>query len=170
MGKILKHFIMPHPPIIIPEVGKGEENEASSTIDACSKVADEIKELKPDTLILITPHGPIFRDAIAIADGSYISGDLSNFNAANVQFNLKINSSLSESIASYAYGMAIPIVSINEDSASKFNIEYELDHGAMVPLYFINKKYTNYKLVHITYGLLSELDLYRFGIAIKAGC
>lgn len=167
MGKILGHFIMPHPPIVVSEVGKGEENEALSTIEACSKVANEINSLKPDTIIIITPHGPVFRDAIAISDGSYISGNLGNFNAEEVQFNLNINKSLSENIVSYAYGIGVPVVSINEESAGRFDIDYELDHGAMVPLYFVNKKYDNYKLVHITYGFLSEVELYKFGIAIK---
>lgn len=167
MGKIIGHFIMPHPPIVVSEVGKGEENQALSTVNACSKVADEIQSLEPDTIIVITPHGPLFRDAIAITDGTYISGNFGNFNAPEVQLDLNINAPLSESIVTYAYGMGVPIVSITEEAADNFDIDYELDHGAMVPLYFINKKYTNYKLVHITYGLLSEVELYRFGIAIK---
>lgn len=167
MGKILRHFIMPHPPIVVSEVGKGEETQALSTINACSKIADEIHSLEPDTIIVITPHGPLFRDAIAITDGTYISGNFGNFNVPEVQLDLTINAPLSESIATYAHGMGVPIVSITEESADNFDIRYELDHGSMVPLYFVNKKYDNYKLVHITYGLLSEVELYRFGIAIK---
>ena len=35
MGEILKAYFVPHPPIIIPDIGKGEEESAvSSTIDA----------------------------------------------------------------------------------------------------------------------------------------
>lgn len=167
MGKILGYFLMPHPPIIVPEIGKGEQSKASATVEACVKVADEINNLNPDTLIIITPHGPVFGDAISVADGTHLSGDFSNFNAPDVEFNAVINSSLTEGIVKYAFGMGIPMVAINEDSAGRFNIDYELDHGVMVPLYFINKKNTNYKLVHITYGLLSEVELYKFGIAIK---
>jgi AmmeMemoRadiSam system protein A len=37
----------------------------------------------------------------------------------------------------------------------------------MVPLYFINKHYSNYKFVHITYAALSDIDLYKFGISIR---
>ena len=31
MSKILGHYIMPHPPIIIPEIGRGEEEKILST-------------------------------------------------------------------------------------------------------------------------------------------
>ncbi len=37
----------------------------------------------------------------------------------------------------------------------------------MVPLYFINKYYKDYKLVHITYSILNDIDLYKFGVAIS---
>lgn len=167
MGKILGHFIMPHPPIIVSEVGKGEELDASSTIEACFKVAKEISELKPETIIIITPHGPMFRDAIALTDSNHISGDFGNFNAPDIEFDITIDLSLTESIKNYAHGMGVPIVAINEDIAGRYNISHELDHGAMVPLYFVNKEYNHYKLVHITYGLLSETDLYKFGMSIK---
>lgn len=37
----------------------------------------------------------------------------------------------------------------------------------MVPMYFINKYYTDYKLVHITYSILNDIELYKFGMAIQ---
>ncbi len=36
----------------------------------------------------------------------------------------------------------------------------------MVPLYFVKKHYSNFKLVHISYGFLSFEQLYEFGTAI----
>ena len=39
----------------------------------------------------------------------------------------------------------------------------ELDHGTMIPLYFIDKKYTDYKLVRIGLSGLSLADHYRLG-------
>jgi len=37
----------------------------------------------------------------------------------------------------------------------------------MVPLYFIEKEYSNYKIVHITYGMMKDIDLFRFGVKIS---
>ena len=41
-------FIMPHPPVIIPEIGKGQEKEIQRTIDAFREAAREIAEMKPE--------------------------------------------------------------------------------------------------------------------------
>ena len=59
---MLGYFLMPHPPIIVHEVGKGKEVEVNNTVKACDEAARRIASLKPDTLILITPHGAMFRD------------------------------------------------------------------------------------------------------------
>ena len=67
MGKIIKYVAMPHPPIIIPEVGRGEEKKIKNTYDACDRVGKEIAEAKPDTIIVVTPHGTMFSDAISLS-------------------------------------------------------------------------------------------------------
>lgn len=166
MGRILSSYLMPHPPIIVPEVGKGEEKKAQETRFACMKAADEIMDLSPDTIIIITPHGPMFRDAIALSYGQNIHGNLRNFNAQNVTFEYEINKELTDSIMEEAEKENIPTVKIGNNSYKQYGVHYELDHGSMIPLYFVNKKFPSYKLVHITYGLLSNVDLYKFGIAV----
>ena len=167
VGKISAFYTMPHPPIIIPEVGQGEEEKVKATYNACCKVAEEIGKIKPDTIIIVTPHGPVFSDAIAISAGENIDGNLSRFGASNVELNLDINRPLVEKIRDYAEKENILIADITEESAKVYGVEYELDHGAIVPLYFINKKLSNYKVVHITYGMLPKIHLYKLGMNIK---
>ena len=76
MGMITGAFISPHPPIVIPEIGGGEEKKAGSTLEALRKLAADIAKLKPSTIILTTPHGPVFRDFIHINVKHVISGDM----------------------------------------------------------------------------------------------
>lgn len=167
MGRILGYFVMPHPPVIIPEVGRGEERKAKATSEACKKAAEEVKELEPEVIIIITPHGPLFRDAISITDRESIQGDMGRFMAPEAKVDLEIEQKLGRSIMNRAKEAGIMTVPITHNSKREYNISCELDHGAMVPLYFINKEYKNYKLVHITYGMLPKIDLYRFGMLIK---
>ncbi len=167
MGKILDFYTMPHPPIVVPEVGRGEEKKIKNTYDACSRVAEQIANTKPDTIIIITPHGPLFSDAVAISAEKSIYGDLSRFNASSVQLDLQTDIALVEKIVMYSEEENIPAVKITKSFAKRYGIEYELDHGTMVPLYFINKKFSDYKIVHITYGMLSKIRLYKFGMNIK---
>jgi len=167
MGKISAFYAMPHPPIIIPEVGKGEERKIEDTSNACYKIAEEIANIQPDTIIIITSHGPLFRDAVSLSCENSINGDLSNFAAPQVKFNLNIDIPLTKQIIDHAENEDIPTIEITKVFAYQYGLKYELDHGSMVPLYFINKKYLNYKIVHITYGLLPKIQLYKFGMCIK---
>ncbi|WP_097028607.1 AmmeMemoRadiSam system protein A [Clostridium peptidivorans] len=168
MGKILSHYIMPHPPIAVAEVGKGEEKKIQETIDACIEISKDVAEKKPQIIIIITPHGPLFRDAVAVINSESIEGDLGNFNAPNVSFKLNIHREISNNLLKNLDHDDITAVAINETNSRVYDIELELDHGVMVPLYFVNKNYNNYKLVHITYGLLSSEELYKVGKIIKS--
>lgn len=167
MGKISKFYAMPHPPIIIPEVGRGEEKKIKSTADACIKIGEEVFLEKPDTIIIVTPHGPLFRDAVAISNEECIYGSLDKFNVPQVELTLDIDRGLTNNIINSAREEGIGIAEINRETSKKYGIEFELDHGCIVPLYFITKKYANFKIVHITYGMLSKIELYKFGMCIK---
>ncbi|CCJ33272.1 AmmeMemoRadiSam system protein A [Caloramator australicus] len=163
---IVGQFLMPHPPIIIPEVGRGEEKIAKKTIDACTKIAKEIASIKPDTIIIITPHGPVFGDAVAICNSSFIDGSLKNFNAPSLSFKFKVNKELANKIIELADVSEIPIAPLGENSHVEYNIRLSLDHGAIVPLYFITKEYKDFSIIHITYGMINPIKLYELGIKI----
>ncbi|WP_160672680.1 AmmeMemoRadiSam system protein A [Clostridium sp. C8-1-8] len=160
-------YLLPHPPIALPEVGKGEEQKISATGESFHFIGEDIAKNAPDTIILVTPHGVMFQDAIAISYEDEIYGDLKNFRVPNVSMKLKIDKNITKKIYELAYNEGIPVVMATNSLLNKYDQSVSLDHGAMVPLYFINKHYNNYKFVHITYAALSDIDLYRFGIAIR---
>lgn len=167
MSKILSRYLMPHPPIIIPEIGQGEESKVQDTVDSVKEIASEIKNLKPKTIVIITPHGPMFNDAIAISNVDSIHGDFSKFGNHNVKLEKDINTKLTNKIIENILDANISIAPIDKSSKSKYNIEVELDHGALVPLYYIDKEYSGYDLVHITYGIIDKSQLYKIGMIIK---
>ena len=61
MGTI-SAYMVPHPPLIVPEIGRGEEKKIRNTIDAYDEVAGRIGRLKPDTIVLISPHQTMYAD------------------------------------------------------------------------------------------------------------
>jgi AmmeMemoRadiSam system protein A len=166
MKNILGYYLMPHPPIIIPDIGKGEEKKIEKTSNACNKIGGEIARLKPETIVLITPHGTMFSDAIAISDENGISGDLSNFGCSNIKMDIPIDREFNIKLGTACHLEGIPSVLVDSELLERHDGNFQLDHGAMVPLYFINKYYNEYKLVHITYSLLGNMDLYKFGMEI----
>lgn len=160
-------YLLPHPPIVIPEIGKGQEKKISNTGDGFHVIGKEIAKKAPDTIILVTPHGVMFKDAISLSYENEISGDLKNFGASGISMKLQINKPLTSKIYELAYEDHIPVVMATNSLLNKYNTSIYLDHGTMVPLYFIDKYYKDYKLVHITYAPLGDINLYKFGMYIN---
>lgn len=160
-------FIMPHPPIILPEIGKGAENNCKEVLEGLSKVAETIKNLKPKTIIVITPHGPVFSDGIAIGYDPELKGNLKNFGYEEITMTKHNNLRLVDKIIYESGKIDVPCLKLNDENADYFNIEKTLDHGTIVPLSFVDQQYSDYELVHITYGLFSSPKLYEFGQTLK---
>ena len=49
-------IMVPHPPLIIPEVGRGREKEIQTTIDAYHSAARKLASWQPDTVVVLSPH------------------------------------------------------------------------------------------------------------------
>lgn len=168
MVRLMMSYLMPHPPIMVNEVGRGSEEEIKKTVSSALKVGEEIDALKPDTIVIVVPpHGPAFGDAMSIITEPRITGNLGNFGAGQVKFDFECDMELTGLIIKNCAAKKIPAVPVDEDVYEKYDVPNTLDHGAMVPLYFVNKKYNSYKLVHITYGLLSNEELYHFGRVVR---
>ncbi|MDX1357569.1 MAG: AmmeMemoRadiSam system protein B, partial [Clostridia bacterium] len=162
-----KAFIMPHPPIIIPEVGRGREKDALTTIEGCEKAAESIAALNPGTIIVISPHGPSYSNAVCIAGNSTLKGDLKNFGVWKLSYEFDNDLNLANSISDEINDTGIFCV-VNDDVAQReYGIDPAIDHGALVPLYYVLKKHVGFKLVHIATGILDPVELYKCGMAIK---
>ena len=64
---LLAGFMVPHPPMIVPDVGRGSEAQIEETIRAYEQVADEIAESKPETIIITSPHSIMYADYFHIS-------------------------------------------------------------------------------------------------------
>ncbi len=166
MGGITRAYIFPHPPILVPEVGKGERGKASATIQAFERAAEEIGKAAPATIIVTTPHGPMFQDFIHISLSPQLSGDFGRFGAPQVSLEFSNNLPLVNRIIELGNAEGIYCGGLEDSLARKYKVSRELDHGALVPLYFIARKYGGFKLAHISIAGMPYTDLYKFGKCI----
>jgi len=157
---ILGAFIVPHPPLIIPEVGRGDEKKIQKTIDSYHEIAKRIAELKPDTIIITTPHSILYSDYFHISPGSGAKGNFERFGAKDVSFSVEYDVSFVKELEALAKRKMIEAGTLGERDSG-------LDHGTMVPLYFVNQYLKDYKLVRIGLSGLSVTDHYRLGRCIK---
>ena len=109
----------------------------------------------------------MFSDAIAISNEEKIKGNLIKFRDFETNIELEIDKEFNDELLNLCKSENISAAGVDSNLLRRFNKDYELDHGTMVPMYFINKYYTDYKLVHITYSILNDIELYKFGMAIQ---
>lgn len=156
---LLATFIVPHPPMILPEIGKGEEKNVQKTIDSYLEISKEIARLKPDTVIVISPHALAYSDCFYLSLSKTVKGSFQRFGVKSLGYEMTNDVELTKSIIAYANQNDIEI----DTTPSKPD---ELDHGVMVPLYFIQKFYQDFSLVRIPLSGLSMKTHYQMGQAI----
>ena len=159
--------LSPHPPLIIPEIGGDEVWKVQDTIDSLEQLAKEIKEAEPDILITVSPHGSVFRDAISVLDLDRLYGNFGEFGAPGVEIEVESLPQFIDELEKQAVESNLEIIRLNHDKKNRFNVSTDLDHGVMVPLYYLKKAgLANIPVVALTMGLLDYNSLYRFGSLI----
>jgi len=153
--------VCPHPPILLPPVGRGRETDADATRIGFEAVADRVRKRQPGTILCVTPHGPAYRDAVCIGTVDQLDGDMAAFGAPGVRMSLSVDRVLAARIADGLARAGIPVVPEKEGRTP-------LDHGCMVPLYFIRHAWTDFRVVRITTGFLSVDTHLKAGAAMRA--
>ena len=159
---ILGAAVVPHPPIILPEVGHGEEQKISATIKAYESIARRVVELNPDTVIITSPHSVIYADYFHISPGLQASGNMAQFRAGQVALTVNYDVDLAKKISDVASTAGVPAGTLGERNAA-------LDHGTMIPLRFLQKAgldFERVKFLRIGLSGLSAAIHYKFGQSI----
>ncbi len=150
---IIKAYAVPHPPIILPEVGRGEERRIENTTLSFQRMAHEIELLAPDTIVLSSPHAPAYADGFYIAGGDGGYGDLRSFGIPHVREEVPLDRTFSERLAVTLADRRIYTTGTTQGRGG-------FDHGTLIPLRFIHQRFTDFKLVLIGISWLGS-DVHR---------
>lgn len=148
--------VVPHPPIIIPAIGRSNLNLCRKTVNAMKAAGEKFRSVKADTIVLVSPHGPVQYDKFVINYSPVLRGDLGRFGDQR-KFVFENDRALVDEIVSAGKSARLPVGLARE---------LELDHGALVPLhYFINEKDVGYnpRLIHMSFSMLPLDYHFRFG-------
>lgn len=145
---IVAAYAVPHPPLIIPAVGKGQQRAINDTIASYQEIARRIAAHAPDTIVLTSPHAPLFRDCFYLSTGDTAHGDMGRFGARHTAITASCDTELAARIAACTQARDVPL-------CENRVWDNELDHATFVPLWFVNEAYTKYRLVRVGLSCLS---------------
>lgn len=157
---ILAGFMLPHPPLIVPEIGRGKEKEIQKTIDSYEEIARRIGAYQPETVVILSPHQIMYADYFHISPGQTAKGDFGNFRAKDVKFEVSQDTAFVKELCLIAEKRNLPAGVMGEK-------DKKLDHGTMVPLYFVDKFLNNYQIVRVGLSGLPLVKHYELGECIK---
>ena len=160
---ILGAVAVPHPPIILPEVGRGEEIKISATTAAYEEIARRIVDLNPQTIIITSPHSIMYADYFHISPGESASGNMAQFRASQVALTINYDVELARKLSANSMAAKISAGTLGERNPA-------LDHGTMIPLYFLKKAgldFDRVKFLRIGLSGMSAAVHYKFGQIIS---
>lgn len=156
-------YMVPHPPLIIPEIGEGKERGIQNTIDSYNEIAKEIAQSNPETIIVISPHMVSYSDYIHISPGERSKGDFRQFGCGDISVTANYDTAFVNLLEKMADEAGIPAGTLGERTK-------DFDHGTMIPLYFLEKEFKDLdkiKIVRVGISGLSYGEHYRLGMLIR---
>ena len=148
--------IVPHPPLIIPAVGRGQEDGIRATVDAYRAAAARVAAWAPDVLIVSTPHSVLYSDYFHISPGDAASGSMARFGAPDTRVETDYDAPLRREALRLAEAEGLEAGTLGERDAS-------LDHGTFIPLWFLREAGVRCPIVRVGLSGFSPLEHYRLG-------
>ncbi len=130
---IVGAIAVPHPPLIVPAVGRGDQARIQNTIDAYERATGWLLAQGPDCLVVTSPHAPLFRDAFHVTTDAALDGSMARFHAPHERIHATCDVELARAIVRDANGAGIPC-------ANSDHYRDDMDHGTYVPLYFVREE------------------------------
>ena len=149
-------FAVPHPPLIIPSVGRGSQRKIPKTVAAYQQVARQVVESMPEVLVVSSPHAPLYADAFYVSAGPAETGSMARFGAPAERIQSLHDQDLSREVLRLAQEAGLPV-------AFGGPRDQDMDHATFIPLWFVDRALEeagfgagNYLLLRVG---LSDLDL-----------
>jgi aromatic ring-opening dioxygenase LigB subunit len=145
--------ILPHPPILIPSIGKENVLRLEKTKNSYSKLAQSLIEEKIETIIIISSHGPIKQNDWSINLAGEYEINFEEFGDFSTKLKISGDLELAQNIRE----------SLIENNQIKAITRPILDHGSAVPLYSLLANQRNVEVVAMHVSGLNLKANYNLG-------
>jgi len=125
----MRGCVCPHPPLLVPEIGRGNLDEVAATVAGMQRLAAAVGE--PDCAVIISPHTPTYLDVFTAKTAPVLRGDFAAFGQPRVRHELPTDAELVRELLAAAPSHGLEIEAVGDDL---------LDHGVLVPLTFLRPR------------------------------
>ncbi|HST21228.1 MAG TPA: AmmeMemoRadiSam system protein B [Blastocatellia bacterium] len=157
-GSIVFAGIAPHPPLLVPEVGRDRIEQVATSQSALREFSRRLIDTHPETVIVISPHSPFDPHVFTARATAELRGDFREFQASQVELVFRNDLEMIEAIERAANDEGVAF--------SKLARDYPLDHGALVPLYYLHEAGWDGPIVVLGFTVQSNKTHLAFGRAI----
>ncbi|HYP28167.1 MAG TPA: AmmeMemoRadiSam system protein B [Blastocatellia bacterium] len=158
-GSIVFAGIAPHPPLLVPEVGGSRIGRVADSQHALREFSRMLVDSSPDTVVMISPHSPLDPHAFTARSTPELYGSFEIFSAPQVRLSFENDLAMLEAVENSARAADLPFKFLRRD--------YQLDHGALVPLYYLHEAGWGGPVAVIGFTDLSVRQHVAFGRAIR---
>lgn len=153
---------VPHPPLLIEGIGDGDKAEVDATDRAYREFARRFMQAGPTTVVVVTPHGPVFSDAYTMAGWPSLAGDFAPFGSL-VSMTWQNDLDYVQGAQALAAAQDLPLMTLSARELASHSSSTDLDHGAMVPLWYLREAGWRGKVVCVRIGGLPPAQCFRIG-------
>ena len=163
--------IAPHGGEAIPELAGDMFEAFAETRRGMEQLAEEMKQTRPDTIVLATPHNLRLEGTIGVVTAEFTEGKL-EANGNTVRLRCKCDRQLARQIVEGAKRLGLPVVGVNYGASGGEASCMPMDWGTLIPLWFlIGKDQAGPSVVIVTPSREIPLEsLVRFGSVIAEAC
>jgi aromatic ring-opening dioxygenase LigB subunit len=141
-----------------PEVGGNRIEQVAGSQRALGEFSRRLLDNDPDTIVVISPHSPVDPQTFTARSTKYLTGDFREFHAPAIRLTFPNDLELVDAIKQTA--------SVEGVELRLHDRDYPLDHGALVPLYYLHEAGWRGQTVVIGFTLQSNERHLAFGRAI----
>jgi aromatic ring-opening dioxygenase LigB subunit len=128
--------IAPHGAEAIPELAGDMFEAFTETRRGMEHMAEEMKQKRPDTIVLATPHNLRLEGTIGVVTAEFTEGKL-EANGNTVRLRCKCDRQLARQILESAKKLDLPVVGVNYGASEGEASCMPMDWGTLIPLWFL---------------------------------
>jgi aromatic ring-opening dioxygenase LigB subunit len=128
--------IAPHGAEAIPELAGDMLEAFAETRRGMEQLAEEMKQNKPDTIVLATPHNMRLEGTVGVVTAEFAEGKL-EANGNTIKLRCKCDRQLARQILEGARKLGLPVVGVNYGASEGEASCMPMDWGTLIPLWFL---------------------------------